>query len=87
MKLEATMKVAAAFAVAVVLNGVAMAEYDFASAWKDVEIAQRKELPRTVTNKVDEIEREAIAVARWPDAARAFLLREQAMGVLRDEDV
>ena len=42
------------------LKGAAMAEYDFEKAWKDVEAAQRKNLPRTVTNKVE--------VNRWGSA-------------------
>ena len=44
-----------------------------------------KGLPRTVTNKVEEIVREATAAGRWPDAARAFLVREQAMQEFTDE--
>jgi protocatechuate 3,4-dioxygenase beta subunit len=66
------------------LKGAAMAEYDFEKAWKDVEAAQRKNLPRTVTNKVEEIEREATKAERWPDAARAFLVREDAMKQFTD---
>ena len=69
----------------VALKGAAMAEYDFEKAWKDVEAAQRKNLPRTVTNKVEEIEREATKAERWPDAARAFLVREEAMRQFTDE--
>ena len=62
-----------------------MASYDFNKAWKDVAAAQRKGLPRTVTNKVSEIVREAVAEKRWPTAARAFLVREDAMREFRDE--
>ena len=62
-----------------------MGAYNFAKAWKAVEEAQSEGLPRTVTNKVEEIAREAVAAARWPDAARAFLVREQAMKEFRDE--
>ena len=62
-----------------------MGEYNFDMAWKEVAEAQRKGLPRTVTNKVEEIEREAVALERWPDAARAFLVREQAMRAFKDE--
>ena len=77
---------AIATAMAVVsLNGAAMGAYDFDKAWNDVRNAQMKNLPRTVTNKVAEIQREAVAAARWPDAARAFLVREQAMKEFRDE--
>ena len=73
-----------AVAAFVALNGVTMGGYDFEKAWKDVEAAQRKNLPRTVTNKVDEIEREATKAERWPDAARAFLVREDAMNQFTD---
>ncbi len=74
-----------AVAAFVALNGVTMGGYDFEKAWNDVEAAQRKNLPRTVTNKVEEIEREATKAARWPDAARAFLVREDAMKQFTDE--
>ena len=60
-------------------------DYDFSKAWKEVEGAEIKGLPRTVTNKVEEIQREAIKVGRWPDAARAFLVREEAMQEFTDE--
>ena len=78
-------RIVAALVAAVALKGAAMAEYDFEKAWKDVEAAQRKNLPRTVTNIVEEIEREATKVERWPDAARAFLVRERAMQEFTDE--
>ena len=77
-------RIVAALVAAVALKGAAMAEYDFEKAWKDVEAAQRKNLPRTVTNKVEEIEREATKAERWPDAARAFLVREDAMKQFTD---
>ena len=77
-------RIVAALVAAVALKGAAMAEYDFEKAWKDVEAAQRKNLPRTVTNKVEEIEREATKAGRWPDAARAFLVREDAMKQFTD---
>ena len=80
-----TSLVAVAFAVAVVQKGFAMEAYDFEQAWKDVAEAQRKGLPRTVTNKLEEIGREAAVAARWPEAARAFLVRENAMSQFRDE--
>ena len=69
----------------VAMKGAVMGAYNFAKAWKAVDEAQGKGLPRTVTNKVEEIAREAVAAARWPDAARAFLVREQAMKEFRDE--
>jgi len=61
-----------------------MGAYDFEKAWKEVSEAQRKNLPRTVTNKVEEIEREATVAQRWPDAARAFLVCEDAMKQFTD---
>ena len=77
-------RIVAALITAVALKGAAMAECDFEKAWKDVEASQRKNLPRTVTNKVEEIEREATKAERWPDAARAFLVREDAMKQFTD---
>lgn len=62
-----------------------MGAYDFEKAWEEVSEAQRKNLPRTVTNKVEEIEREATKAERWPDAARAFFVRENAMRQFADE--
>ena len=78
-------RIVAALVVAVALNGVAMGAYDFEKAWEEVSEAQRKNLPRTVTNKVEEIEREATVAQRWPEAARAFLVRERAMQGFTDE--
>ena len=66
-------------------GGTAVAAYDFDAAWKEVDEACGKGLPRTVTNKVEEIQREAIKVKRWPDAARAFLVREEALQEFTDE--
>jgi hypothetical protein len=80
-----TSVVAVAFAMAVAQKGFAMGNYDFEQAWKYVAEAQRKGLPRTVTNKLEEIGREAAVAARWPEAARAFLVRENAMKQFRDE--
>ena len=74
-----------ALAAAVALNCVATAGYDFDRAWERVENAQRKGLPRTVTNELAEIERAAVSERRWPDAARAFLVREEAMRQFTDE--
>ena len=48
-----------ALAALLALNGGLMAGYDFDQAWEDVRAAERKCLPRTVTNLVAEIEREA----------------------------
>ena len=69
----------AAVAVFAALNGEAMAAYDFDKAWAEVSALSGKDLPRSVTNKVEEISREAVGAARWPDAVRAFLVREKAM--------
>ncbi|MBR1587817.1 MAG: hypothetical protein IJ658_05785, partial [Kiritimatiellae bacterium] len=80
-KVARTLAVVAAL---VALNGEVMA-YDFEKAWKEVSELNGKGLPRSVTNKVEEISREAVAAARWPDAARAFLVREKAMGRFTDE--
>ena len=84
-KMPSVMWAVAILAASVTLKGVVMGAYNFAKAWKAVDEAQCEGLPRTVTNKVEEIAREAIAAARWPDAARAFLVREQAMKEFRDE--
>ena len=62
-----------------------MAAYDFDKAWNEVTQLNDKGLPRSVTNKVREISREAVAEGRWPDAARAFLVREKMMGRFTDE--
>ncbi len=70
---------------AAALGGGAMAGYDFDKAWKDVAELSAKGLPRSVTNKVEEIEREATKAGRWPDAAFAFLVREDAMRQFTDE--
>ena len=78
-------RIVVTLAAAVALNGAAMGAYDFEKAWNEVSEAQKKGLMRTVTNKVEEIEREATAAQRWPEAARAFLIREQAMQELTDE--
>ena len=75
----------AALAVMSILPAQAKPEYDFGKAWKNVNAAEEKGLPRTITNIVAEIEREAKAIGRWPDAARAFLYREQAMKSFTDE--
>ena len=80
-----TKRFAGAFAALAAMTGVAMGDYDFDSAWKKVDEAAGKGLPRSVTNIVAEIEREAVAAERWPDAARAFLVREQAMQEFTDE--
>ena len=76
----------AAVAAFAALNGGLMAGYDFEKAWNEVSRAQIKNLPRTVTNIVEEIEREATKAERWPDAARAFLVREDAMKQFTDDE-
>ena len=72
-------------ALAALATTAAAGGFDFDKAWRQVDAAARKDLPRTVTNLVAEIEREAVAAERWPDAARAFLAREQAMQAFTDE--
>lgn len=73
------------FALAALATTAAAGGFDFDKAWRQVDEAARKDLPRTVTNLVAEIEREAVAAERWPDAARAFLACEQAMQAFTDE--
>ncbi|MBR1920808.1 MAG: hypothetical protein IJ829_02250 [Kiritimatiellae bacterium] len=85
MNVRKTLAFVFAAAVLVVPTGGLMAAYDFVKAWEDVDLAQKKNLPRTVTNKVEEIVREATKAERWPDAARAFLVREAAMRTFTDE--
>lgn len=72
-------------ALAALATTAAAGGFDFDKAWRQVDAAARKDLPRTVTNLVAEIEREAVAAERWPEAARAFLVREQAMAEFTDE--
>jgi len=77
-------RAAALVAALLALNGEVMA-YDFGKAWREVSELNDKGLPRSVTNKVREISREAVAEGRWPDAARAFLVREKMMRRFTDE--
>ena len=63
-----------------------MAAYNFDNAWKEVATLDGKRLPQSVTNKVEEILREAVAAKRWPDAARAFLVREHAANEFTDDE-
>ena len=63
-----------------------MAAYNFDNAWKEVATLGGKRLPQSVTNKVAEILREAVAAKRWPDAARAFLVREHAANEFADDE-
>ena len=63
-----------------------MAAYNFDNAWKEVAALGGKRLPQSVTNKVEEILREAVAARRWPDAARAFLVREHAAKEFTDDE-
>ena len=68
------------------LGGV-MAEtaFDFDKAWKEVRAAERKALPRTVTNLLSRISTAAIAAKKWPDAAQALMRIEGVEESLRDE--
>ena len=79
--------VAAGIAMAVSftsLNGTAMDKYDFDKAWKEVEEIQEKHLPRSVTDLLEEIYRESVAVNRWADAIRAFILRKDELAIISD---
>lgn len=58
--------------------------FDFEKAWKEVRAAERKALPRTVTNLLAQISTEAIAAKRWPDAAQALMRIEGVEESLRD---
>ena len=80
-----TKRFAGAVAALAAMTGIAMGDYDFDRAWKKVDNAWGRDRTRTVTNLVTEIEREAVAVERWPDAARAFLVREKVMRSFTDE--
>ena len=75
----------AAVAAIAALNGDVMA-YNFDRAWNKVMTLNDAGLPRSVTNKVREISREAVAEGRWPDAARAFIVREKMLERFRDEE-
>ena len=48
---------------------------DFKHAWREYEDARAKRLPRSATNVLWRIEREACAARRWPDALKAFTAR------------
>ena len=63
---------------------VADTAFDFEKAWKEVRAAERKALPRTVTNLLAQISTEAIAAKRWPDAAQALMRIEGVEESLRD---
>ena len=79
--------VAVAFTVANAIGDTAMCKkssFDFKRAWDEVNEAAEKRLPRTVTNLLVNIEKEAVAASRWPCAARAFMQRVNAMDELRD---
>ena len=64
---------------------VMAAEFDYTSAWRDYQTAVEKQQPRTATNVLERIEREALASKRWPDAVRAFVYRAQAEQSFTDE--
>ena len=71
-----TMAAAAAF---IALCSAAAANYDFDKAWKEVNTFNSYNFPRSITNKLDEILREALAAKRWPHYAHAFIARAEAM--------
>ena len=60
--------------VAFILTGGAFAMSWFGSgevSWDDYNAAMRKGRPRTATNVLEKIERQAVAERNWPSAARA----------------
>lgn len=60
--------------------------FDFSAAWREHEAALSKRQPRTATNVLARIEREALAAKRrWPDAVKAFVGRVAAEGMFTDE--
>ena len=58
---------------------------DFKHAWREYEDARAKRLPRSATNVLWRIEREACAVKRWPDALKAFTARFDAEREFNDD--
>ena len=75
-----------ALAALLALNGGLMAGYDFDQAWEDVRAAERKCLPRTVTNLVAEIDPEELrkACEENPDASAVLVTSPNYYGVLSD---
>ncbi len=58
---------------------------DFKHAWREYEDARAKRLPRSATNVLWRIEREACAARRWPDALKAFTARFDAEREFNDD--
>ena len=55
------------------------------TSWYDYDRAVRKGLPRTATNVLENIEREALAKKDWQNAARAIITRANVEKGIRDE--
>ena len=75
--------------IALALTGGAFAMSWFGSgevSWDDYNAAMRKGRPRTATNVLEKIEREAVAERKWPRAARAIITRANVEKGIRDED-
>ena len=74
--------------VAFILTGGAFAMSWFGSgevSWDDYNAAMRKGRPRTATNVLEKIERQAVAERNWPSAARAVITRANVEKGIRDE--
>ncbi|MBQ6010919.1 MAG: hypothetical protein IJL17_20485 [Kiritimatiellae bacterium] len=76
----------AAIAVALAGNTFALSLFGLSgSSWKDYDKAVNKGLPRTATNVLAKIEREALAKKDWPNAARAIITRANVERGIRDD--
>ena len=74
--------------IAFALTGGAFALSWFGSggvSWNDYDKAVNKGLPRTATNVLEKIEREALAKKDWPNAARAIITRANVERGIRDD--
>ena len=54
-------------------------------SWNDYDKAVNKGLPRSATNVLEKIEREALAKKDWPSAARAIITRANVERGIRDD--
>ena len=74
--------------IALALAGGAFAMSWFGSgdvSWDDYNAAVHKGLPRSATNVLEKIERQAVAERKWPRAARAIITRANVEKGIRDE--
>ena len=74
--------------IALALTGGVFALSWFGSggvSWNDYDKAVNKGLPRTATNVLEKIEREALAKKDWPSAARAIITRANVERGIRDD--